>query len=92
MRDADGEEIEGSASRTPRTGRRRPLPPDGVGAGSDEDPAPSMSEALSFDQVRVESKNAVQSALAPSPVPAMNCSTISRPISSVNCTGGDFMK
>ena len=92
MRDPDGEEIEGSASRLLGRDDGVRSPPDGVGAGSDEDPAPSMSEVLPLDQVRVESKNEVQSAFAPSPLPAMNCSTISRPISSVNCTGGDFMK
>ena len=38
------------------------------------------------------SKNSVQSAVADSPVPWMNSSTISRAASSLNCTGGDFMK
>ena len=54
----------------------------------------AIEVALSSDPAYafVTSKNPVQSALAPSPDPAMNCSTISRAISSENCTGGDFMK
>ena len=38
------------------------------------------------------SKNAVQSAALLAPLPRMNSSTISRAASSLNCTGGDFMK
>ena len=52
------------------------------------------SAGSSRDQAPVVwlSKNAVQSASAASPVPRMNSSTMSCAPSSLNCTGGDFMK
>ena len=52
----------------------------------------ALGRATSYASAGSMSKNAVQSAALLAPLPRMNCSTISRAASSLNCTGGDFMK